>query len=247
MDEWFSHFLTQLGAKMYDEMQMLRPDYCAAMDILRREARLLIRSKSGGVSVLDVACGTAMATRVVFNNMTIPKQQEFRFVGLDVDKQLSEWARQEWPSLNLVCANMTDAVINEQFDLLLCSFAYHHVPDAEKPELCKKLRTWCKPAGDLLVLEICLEANQLRPYYEAVKSKLKRGASVDLCRRFMDWTMTPGNSCANSEWKVPLTQVMKDFSDAGWQLQTRIPLWGIPSLPNEAGCYYLHFRLPDKT
>ncbi len=242
MDEWFSHFLMQLGAEMYDEIQMLRDDYRAAMTTLHRQAGRLLHNKSKEVSVLDVACGTAMATRSVFDKRAATKQS-FRFVGLDADHKLLEFAQSKWPSLTEKCADMVQAEIEERFDLILCSFAYHHVPDAQKLQLCRNLRKWCKPGGDLLVLEICLAESQVHAYYEAVKAKLQRGQASDLCKRFLNWTMMPGDTSANTEWKVPQARLLKDFSEAGWELQESQRVWATPSLPPEAGCYYLHFRL----
>jgi putative AdoMet-dependent methyltransferase len=231
----------QLGAEMYDDMQMLRADYRKAMFTLHRETVRLLPNKKSEVHVLDVACGTAMATRSIFEKM-ISARQSYHFVGLDTDHKLLEYARSKWPCLKAKCADMAEAKLDEQFDLILCSFAYHHVPNDQKLKLCQNMRKWCKDDGDLLVLEICLTDNQVHTYYEAVKANLQRGAATAMCKRFLNWTMVTGDKTANTEWKVPLEHLLKDFVKAGWKLQEQKRVWSIPSLPANAGCYFLHFQ-----
>lgn len=211
------------------------------MSVLREKAKQILNTKSGDITVLDVACGDAIATRQVFKNTNHSEHRTIRYVGLDHDANLLAEARRRWPPLEIHRADMVRATIEEKHDLILCSFAYHHVPDSEKVTLCKNLLKWCRPTGDLLVLDICLSASQVHEYYTAVKSKLKAGLNRQSCIKFLDWTMS-ADYLSNGEWKVPMARLEKDFKQAGWALCESEAIWTAQSLPPQTGCYYFHFQ-----
>jgi hypothetical protein len=143
---------------------------------------------------------------------------------------------------------MMRAEFEQEFDLILCVFAYHHVPDSKKAELCRRLRQWSKPGANLIVLEICLRADQLIPYYEAVKTHLDQGQYAGICRDFIDWTMQqPACGNDNSEWKVPKARLLSDFDMAKWRLQKEQAVWRPLGLPVDAGCFYFQFTATDRS
>ncbi|HWA09496.1 MAG TPA: class I SAM-dependent methyltransferase [Opitutaceae bacterium] len=244
MDKWFSHFDAQIGSETYDQVQLLRPDYRKAMDVLNKKAATLIPNLPRRAAILDVACGTAMATIAAFSGRDV---KGYRFVGLDLDQQLLDLAKKKLAKLGAkmepICGDMMQAEPGLKFDLILCVFAYHHVPDANKSELCRRLRRWSNPGAHLLVLEICLHDHQIVPYYEAVKSHLDRATrDAKLCQRFLDWTKQTASASDNSEWKVPQSRVLDDFTAAKWRLQKKPErVWSSSELPADSGCFYFQF------
>ena len=80
--------------------------------------------------ILDVACGTAMATTAAFSGRDASR---YRIVGLDLDARLLSLAQKKWPKLEPVCKDMMRAESEQEFDLILCVFGLHHVPDSTKP------------------------------------------------------------------------------------------------------------------
>ena len=241
MQEWLSHFQNAVGGQLYDRVQLLRPDYRKAMSALSCEVRKILSRKSERLSVLDVACGSAMATRMAFGKVEAGKCQSIAFYGLDSDRKMLKEAQSQWRNLKLIRAEMIQAKIKERFDVILCSFAYHHVPDSEKQRLCKRLYKWCKSGGHLFVLEICLSNNQVQPYYDGLKKRLRRDTYDRIALDFLDWTASSDHS-KNGEWKVSMGQLRRDFKDAGWKMQSHKAIWTSPSLPPQTGCHLFHFR-----
>jgi ubiquinone/menaquinone biosynthesis C-methylase UbiE len=241
MQEWFSHYLAGVSADIYEKYQFLRPDYRKAMSVLRKKASEIVKTKGDNIAVLDVACGDAVATRQVFGNNRYANQKAIRFVGLDHDTNLLAEARRRWPPLLTQHADMVRSTLEDKFDIILCSFAYHHVPDFEKSALCSNLLKWCKNDGDLLVLEICLSANQIKKYYDEVKKKLRADPDRQECGRFLDWTMA-ADGFNNGEWKVSKAHMEKDFRQAGWKINEMELIWNASLLPANCGCYFFHFN-----
>jgi len=137
---------------------------------------------------------------------------------------------------------MMQAKFGQEFDLILCVFAYHHVPDSNKAELCRRLRQWSKPGASLIVLEICLHADLIAQYYEEVKTHLNHGQYAGICRKFLDWTMQqPVDGSDNSEWKVPKARLLSDFEAAKWRLRNEQSVWTPQGLPTDTGCFYFQF------
>jgi len=101
MNEWFSHFDAKLGSENYDHMQNLRPDYRKGMQVLKEQAGELISKLPRGGAILDVACGTAMATTAAFSGRDA---SGYRIVGLDLDARLLHLAKKKCRSLNRCAA-----------------------------------------------------------------------------------------------------------------------------------------------
>jgi len=246
MDEWFSHFLQGAQAEIYDQLQRLRPDYSRAMNELKATLERHVEGKGDGLTVLDIACGTGAATKLLYENNDLSKDKIKRFVGLDSDQKLLQLAQAKCSKLDVIHADMIEAETEETFDVVLCSFAYHHVTDKDKPKLCENMHKWCKHDGDLFVLEICLSASQVRDYYEKVKRELPRNSSMrGLCQSFLDWTMADDQE-ATGEWKVPLSHLMQDFTSTGWLPRNVIEIWPGTPVMKDAGCFLLHFTPTEK-
>lgn len=238
MKDWFSGFLTDRGPQIYDRLQALRADYGSALAALRDCAAAATIGKPGRLRVLDVACGTGIASRVTCESWPSARKE---VVGLDYDAGLLAAAKALQPEMKIKRADMVRASFTAKFDLILCSFAYHHATDAEKPTLCHNLRRWVKADGDVLVLEICLRSGEVKPYYDQLIRDLRQTSDRDLGRHFLEWTMS-GDRASTGEWKVPLRRVRADFAAAGFSLASTKQIWTAPGLSAEAGCYLLHFQ-----
>ena len=240
MEVWFSRFLHDAEGEIYDQLQWLRPDYSKAMGQLRTTLERSTDTKPDGLAVLDIACGTGSATRLICESKRISRNKFAKFVGIDTDPKLLQLAQAKCPDLEICHADMMQAALQTRFDFILCSFAYHHVPDKQKATLCSKMRQWCKDDGDLFALEICLTADQVKPYYERLKAALPRSGVRRLCEVFLDWTMSADRN-TTGEWKVPLQQVIQDFTQAGWLPRSVTPIWAQQPGTKDAGCFLLHF------
>jgi ubiquinone/menaquinone biosynthesis C-methylase UbiE len=71
--------------------------------------------RSGGNSLLDVACGTGI-------HLTYLKKY-FECEGLDLDPNMIEAARKKMPVMKFHTGNMLDFNLNRQFDVITCLFS----------------------------------------------------------------------------------------------------------------------------
>ena len=118
MQEWFSHFLSGASGSIYEQYQLMRPDYQKSMSTLREKAKRILHTKTGDIAVLDVACGDAIATRQVFNNTNYSERRTIRYVGLDHDANLLAEAEHRWPQLEIHRADMVLRSMVSQGDVL---------------------------------------------------------------------------------------------------------------------------------
>ena len=70
---------------------------------------------SAGNSLLDVACGTGSHLAYL--------RQDFKVDGLDNSEEMLVAARNKFPDINFLCADMADFKINHSFDVITCLFS----------------------------------------------------------------------------------------------------------------------------
>jgi ubiquinone/menaquinone biosynthesis C-methylase UbiE len=83
------------------------------------------RASSGGLSILDIACGTG--SQLVANRAIVP---DARLVGLDRSIGMLRQAQRKMPDIAWVQADGAILPFQpETFDFVTCQFGFHHVPD----------------------------------------------------------------------------------------------------------------------
>ena len=238
MKDWFNHFLSDSSGELYDRMQAMRLDYGRSMRALARSTRLITANKKPPITILDVASGTATASRIASRGLD---NDTVRVVALDNDCHLLQVAQQLQPSIEVKLGDMIRTQFRRRFDLIICSFAYHHATDTDKPTLCRNIRRWINDSGDLFVLEICLTREQIEPYYNHLIRKLPRTTDFPMARKFLEWTMA-ADRAETGEWKVSLSRVLEDFGGSGFHTLRVQKLWSPPLLDSDSGCFLLHFK-----
>ncbi len=100
------------SAAFYDAIYSWK-DYTAEADLVVGYARQYKRS--GGDSLLDVACGTGQHLQYL--------RDAYQVEGLDLDPELLKIARERLPDVAFHQANMIDFELGKRFDIITCLFS----------------------------------------------------------------------------------------------------------------------------
>ena len=103
-----------LSAHLYDKIYLTRgKDYGADAESVHELVKAHL--KSGGNTLLDVACGTGIHLNYLKNY--------FDCEGLDLDEKMLGAAREKLPDLKFHQGNMLDFDLGKQFDIVTCLFS----------------------------------------------------------------------------------------------------------------------------
>lgn len=129
------------SAEVYDAIYHWK-DYPAEAQAIRE----LIRSRNPGAkTLLDVACGTGTHLALLAD--------DFQCVGLDLNQDLLDIAKQKNPQMELVAGDMRTFGLGRQFDAITCLFGSTAYV-ANKEELTLTVQNFAKhlaPGGVLIV------------------------------------------------------------------------------------------------
>ena len=102
------------SAELYDTIYLSRgKDYAGEARSVHELVQAHLRS--GGDTLLDVACGTAIHTGYL--------NQHYRVEGLDLDERMLAVARKKLPGIPFHQGDMLDFALNRQFDVITCLFS----------------------------------------------------------------------------------------------------------------------------
>ena len=76
---------------------------------------ILTNKKSKGMALLEVACGTGKHLEHI--------EDDFKCIGLDLNKEMLKVARKRLRKARLVQGNMIDLNLNQKFDVIICMFS----------------------------------------------------------------------------------------------------------------------------
>jgi ubiquinone/menaquinone biosynthesis C-methylase UbiE len=103
-----------LSAHLYDKIYLTRgKDYEADAQSVHELVKTNL--KSGGNTLLDVACGTGIHLNYLKNY--------FDCEGLDLDEKMLEAAKNKLPEMKFHQGNMLDFNLGRQFDVITCLFS----------------------------------------------------------------------------------------------------------------------------
>lgn len=109
--------------------------------------------------VLDVGCGTGvLGARLCAAGLDV--------TGLDFSGKMLEIARERMPEARLIrwdfANGLPDEVKDGRMDAVVCTYAIHHLPDAEKERLFHQMAACLRPGGRILIGDIAFETAQAR-------------------------------------------------------------------------------------
>lgn len=93
-------------------------DYCSEVEFIEKMVDMYLGS--GGNDLLDVACGTGNHAQYLTDS--------FQVVGLDLNLEMMEIAREKVPEMELIHGDMKEMNLERDFDVIICLFSsinYH--------------------------------------------------------------------------------------------------------------------------
>lgn len=133
-----------LSAHLYDKIYLSRgKDYEADSQSVHELVKANL--KSGGNSLLDVACGTGIHLSYL--------KTYFDCEGLDLDPKMLDAARKKMPEMKFHQGNMLDFNLSRQFDIITCLFSsigyVRTVPNLKRA--IDNMNRHLKPGGVLVI------------------------------------------------------------------------------------------------
>ena len=119
-----------------------------------------------GVDVLDVACGTG----VLFPDYL--QRNVGSLTGVDISSEMVKIAREKFPEVTVLCADVEQMQTEKQFDCIMVYNAFPHFPDPA--HLIQVLNSMLKPGGILTVAHGMSRA-QIDHHHEGPPSKVSMG------------------------------------------------------------------------
>ena len=119
-----------------------------------------------GADVLDVACGTG----VLFPDYLDRKVGSL--TGVDISPEMVKIAREKFPQVQVLCADVEEAEFDKRFDCIVVYNAFPHFPNPE--HLIEVLSGLLKPGGTLTVAHGMSRA-QIDRHHEGSASRVSVG------------------------------------------------------------------------
>lgn len=134
-----------------------------------------------GTRVLDIGCGPA-ALYARLHPISAP----FEYVGIEPNCGYVERARRRFPSIEMHCGTVSEAVesVTGTFDLIVLEGVLHHIDDSVAVEALTFARDRLAPGGRVVTLDVVLVERQ-HPIARAL-AKLDRGRNVRTLEGYRD-------------------------------------------------------------
>ncbi|HQN68797.1 MAG TPA: class I SAM-dependent methyltransferase [Anaerolineaceae bacterium] len=104
-----------------------------------------------GAKVLDLGFGTAKLTQKLYD-------AGYEISGLDFSPEMCRIAQEKMPKAQLICFDFAQglptAFKDARFDIIVSSYAFHHVPDSLKPARIVEWYDALNPGGMILIGDV---------------------------------------------------------------------------------------------
>lgn len=111
--------------------------------------------------------------------------------------------------LDIIHSNILDAQPTVAADVVLATFSYHHIPDAEKSKYVLKAKEWLRPGGIVALAEIYLKGqNQNIEYYDRLLQAIPEAKRSEGLITFLKQTARS----THFEYKVSKEEAERDWT-----------------------------------
>jgi ubiquinone/menaquinone biosynthesis C-methylase UbiE len=148
----------QVVANGYDNIAELHEEWASNVRIEERAkyTSILLDKLPEGADVLELGCGSGIPT-------TQQLAEKFSVTGVDISAKQVELAQQRVPAAKFIHSDMTQLDFPEaSFDAVAAFYSMIHVPRQEQEELFRKISSWLRPEG---LLVVTMGANSIEAYY----------------------------------------------------------------------------------
>lgn len=120
---------------------------------LLNEVYNMVRS-SDARKILDAGFGTGILTRKLYND-------GYEISGIDASEQMVEAGRSTMPKAELVAGDYSMGMlfhfIHREYDMIICTYAFHHLDHYEKLHLIKDMLRMLKSDGKIIIGDLAFE------------------------------------------------------------------------------------------
>lgn len=113
--------------------------------------------KGKGKRVLDIGFGTGILAGKLYEN-------GYDITGIDFSERMIQIAKEKMPSARLIQHDFSKGLPAEladsQFDVIICTYAIHHLDDDTKIGFLKELQTHLLPAGKIFIGDVAFDTRE---------------------------------------------------------------------------------------
>ena len=136
-------------------------------DLLGEVYRLV--RESGAKTVLDVGFGTGILTRKLY-------EDGCTIYGVDASEHLVEAGREDMPNAKLYVGDYSLGLplrlTNETYDIIISTYALHHLDHYEKQELFEDMLRQLNPGGKVIIGDLAFETEaEMKAFRDANREK----------------------------------------------------------------------------
>lgn len=103
--------------------------------------------ENNALKVLDIGCGTG--------NLINKLDNYIKYTGVDQSIEMLLTAKKKFPNINFRLGNFLDEpFINNEFDMIISTFAFHHLKTIEKEKAVNFMLKYLKPKGRIIIADL---------------------------------------------------------------------------------------------
>ncbi|MDD3225702.1 MAG: MerR family transcriptional regulator [Clostridium sp.] len=142
-DSWAKNYDSSVKGNLDDDLNLFEKyDF-----ILQSAANIII--KNNAKNVIDIGCGTGNLYGKLNNDSVV------KFIGVDQSVEMLIEAKKKYPHMNLRLGNFLDEpFIENEFDVVISTFAFHHLNSLEKKRAIDIMFRYLKPKGRIIIADL---------------------------------------------------------------------------------------------
>ena len=219
--------LYEMPPEIYDEYMSTQMEERNFEEVFRR-----VRKAAGEKTrILDLCCGTG-----IFLRKWLSRLENVSYVGVDINRPFLEFAIKNSKGMKncrFVKGDAVEVRLNEEFDRVLATSAYHHIPDEKKVDFLRNVARHLKRSGVGVIYEklvapfndaVSRVISGTSFYFERILNVMREQelSEMQLFALFNELYLT---SVRKEEYKVTFERLMNELQEAGLVVLDEVKLW----------------------
>lgn len=140
-DSWARNYDKSVQDTTYDELNLFEK-YDYVIDTVANKL-----SEYNALKILDIGCGTG--------NLFGRLNRDVEFVGMDQSTEMLIQAKNKYPNIKLRIGNFLNTpFVENEFDILVTTYAFHHLNPVEKENSINLMLSYLKPGGRIIIADL---------------------------------------------------------------------------------------------
>ncbi|MEK6887453.1 MAG: class I SAM-dependent methyltransferase [Candidatus Aenigmatarchaeota archaeon] len=183
------------------------------------------------VKILDMCCGTGIFLRKWLSRLDI----SFSYTGVDINKHFLKYAieNSKMKTSEFILHDASTVKLNDKFDIVIATSAYHHIKDVTKREFLLNIRSHMESEGILIVYEKAIApfknpseaARSGTEFYAKRIPEMMKNEKLDSHQIFGLYNEIYLSSIRLDEYKVSYQRIVKDLASVGLKIIRTTKLW----------------------